>query len=68
MFAWDERTTDILNNKKVAGASNLNEKKHRMVCYFFEKLFDLMMGLDDNLSSNPGFESFAGNWNRAKDA
>jgi len=67
MFAWDERTTDILNNKKVAGASNLNEKKHRMVCYFFEKLFDLMMGLDDNLSSNPGFESFAGNWNRAKD-
>ena len=39
---------------------------HRMVCYFFEKLFDLMMGLNHNLSSNAGFETFTGAWNAAQ--
>tara|TARA_B110000971_G_C19739586_1_gene376856 strand:+ start:116 stop:352 length:237 start_codon:yes stop_codon:yes gene_type:complete len=53
----------ILDARKTPGAGDsLEEKKHRMVCYFFEKLFDLMMGIHQNLSSNPGFECFVGKW------
>ena len=41
-------------------------RTHIMVCYFFQKLFDLMMGLKHNLSSNAGFETFTGAWNDAQ--
>ena len=66
MFYWDEKTLSYLEEKNVPGAPTLSEKKHRMVCYFFEKLFDLMIGLHQNLSKNPGFESFIGNWDGAR--
>ncbi len=57
---------DGLQDSRVAGAPRLVDKQHRMVCYFFEKMFDLMIGPDNNLSSNAGFESFTGDWNRAQ--
>ena len=63
MFDWDTKTLERLEKKTVQGAESLSEKKHRMACYFFEKLFDLMFGLDVNQSSNVGF---CGNWNRAQ--
>eukprot|EP00979_Chaetoceros_neogracilis_P001777 scaffold317_cov230-Chaetoceros_neogracile.AAC.11 len=66
MFNWDVKTLEMLQKKTIQGAESLSEKKHRMVCYFFEKLFDLMIGLDVNESSNAGFETFCGNWNRAQ--
>lgn len=66
MFLWDPYTLAMLESKTVQGAESLTEKKHRMACYFFEKLFDLMIGLDVNQSSNAGFETFCGNWNRAQ--
>ena len=63
MFEWDVRIVEFLDARKTPGAGDsLEEKKHRMVCYFFEKLFDLMMGIHQNLSSNPGFECFVGKW------
>ena len=63
MFEWDGRIVEFLDARKTPGAGDsLEEKKHRMVCYFFEKLFDLMMGIHQNLSSNPGFECFVGKW------
>jgi len=62
MFHWDERTLQMLERSNPKGCSTLLAKKHRMVCYFFEKMFDLMLGLDNNLSSNPGFECFVGKW------
>ena len=45
---------------------SLTSNTYAMVCYFFEKLFDLMIGPDVNLSQNAGFESFTGDWNRAQ--
>ena len=66
MFKWDDKTLKILDDKKLVGDPSLLEKQHRMVCYFFEKLFDLMMGLNHNLSSNAGFETFTGAWNAAQ--
>ena len=56
MFEWDEKVVEFLQARNTPGAGDsLAEKKHRMVCYFFEKLFDLMMGIHQNLFSNPGF-------------
>ena len=64
MFEWDGRIVEFLDARKTPGAGDslVEEKKHRMVCYFLEKLFDLMMGIHQNLSSNPGFECFVGKW------
>ena len=62
MFQWEEKIATYLNAKNTAGAETLVAKQHRMVCYFFEKLFDLMIGLNKNLSKNPGFECFVGKW------
>jgi hypothetical protein len=67
MFSWERRVLQRLEEKKLAGAPTLVEKQHRMVCYFFEKLFDVMIDPNVNLSQNAGFESFVGNWNRAQD-
>jgi len=59
MYECDGRIVEFLQVRNTPGAGDsLAEKKHRMVCYFFEKLFDLIMGIHQNLSSNPGFESF----------
>ena len=67
MFSWEETVLKKLEKKKLPGSTNLVDKQHRMVCYFFEKLFDLMIAPDINLSQNAGFESFVGNWDRAQD-
>jgi hypothetical protein len=57
----------MIGIKRRAVAPRLLDKKHRMVCYFFDKLFDLMIDPPNmNLSQNE-FESFASNRNRAQD-
>jgi hypothetical protein len=66
LFSWEEHVVKKLEQKKLSGAPRLAHKQHRMVCYFFEKMFDFMIGPDNNLSSNAGFESFTGDWNRAQ--
>ena len=38
------------------------DKKHRMVCYFFELIYGLVLNKYDNVSSNPGFESYLLEW------
>ena len=66
LFSWEEHVVKKLEQKKLSGAPQLVDKRHRMVCYFFEKMFDLMIAPYNNLSSNAGFESFTGDWNRAQ--
>ena len=34
-----------------------------MVWYFFEKIYNLALGTDSGVSSNPEFERFHGIWN-----
>ena len=65
MFEWDNTILTYLEQKEMHGYSLL-EKQYRLVCYFFEKLLDLMLGLDQNISSNPGFESFIGYFNNSE--
>ena len=65
MFEWDSTILTYLEQKEMHGNSLL-EKQHRLVCYFLEKLLDLMLGIDQNISSNPGFESFIGYFNTAE--
>lgn len=62
LLEWDDAILSFLENR---GTESLLEKKNRMVCYFFEKIFDLMIGLHMNLSRNPGFERFLGIWNNS---
>ena len=65
MFFWDEHVESQLKQKEQRSSTSppmMKELKNRMVCYFFEKMFDLMMSDENNLSSNPGFESFLGKW------
>ncbi len=64
MFFWDEHVERQLKQKEQRSSTSppMKELKNRMVCYFFEKMFDLMMSDENNLSSNPGFESFLGKW------
>ena len=58
MFEWSDDILKFLEPKD----GSMIEKKNRMVCYLFEKMFDLMIGNDLNLSKNPGFEKFIGIW------
>ena len=65
MFFRDEHDVESQLKQKEQRSSTsppMKELKNRMVCYFFEKMFDLMMINENNLSSNPGFESFLGKW------
>lgn len=70
MFDWDERTlhVELLAKKKHSRCTISPREEASNGCYFFEKLFDLMLGLglDKNLSSNAGFETFTGDWNKAQ--
>ena len=65
LFHWSEKTFLRCLDEKVnpVGCTTLLEKKHRMVCYFFVKIYDLALGTDSCVSSNPGFECFVGIWN-----
>ena len=63
LFHWSEKTLRCLEKVNPVGCTTLLEKKHRMVCYFFEKIYDLALGTDSGVSSNPGFECFVGIWN-----
>ena len=65
MFEWDNTILTYLEQKEMHGYSLL-EKQYRLVCYFFEKLLDLMLGLDQKISSNPGFESLIGYFNNSE--
>ena len=65
MFEWDRVMLTYLEQKEMHGYLLL-EKQHRLVCYFLEKLLDLMLGVDQNISSNPGYESFIGYFNNAE--
>ena len=65
MLSRDEWVLKKLK-EKLRGTTRLVDKQLRMVRYFFEILFDLMIAPDVNLSQNAGFESFIGSWNRAQ--
>jgi hypothetical protein len=55
---FQDRVLQRLKQKKLAGAPPLVDKQHRMVCYFFEKLFDVMIDPNVNLLQNADLESF----------
>ena len=61
LFNWNDDIVNMLKKSNVVGASDELEKKHRLVCYFLEKLFDPLLG-KKSVSSNPDFESFIGQW------
>ena len=56
LFQWDNEILCFLENKQ----GTMVEKKNRMVCYFFLRS-DLMIGLRQNLSRNPGLRVSFGN-------
>lgn len=40
----------------------MEDKKHRLICYLFETRLQLCLSPFDNISQNPGCESFALVW------
>ena len=61
LFHWSTEVIQMLEQSNASGAPDLVHKKHRLVCYLLEKFFDLLLG-KKSVSSNPGFESFVGQW------
>ena len=63
MFHWSTEVIQMLEQSNTSGAPALVHKKHRLDCYLLEKFFDLLLG-KKSVSSNPGFESFVGQWTK----
>jgi hypothetical protein len=58
LFEWDDFTLKGLELNKTIGT--IEEKKEQMVAYLFETVASLGLKPNDNISSNPSFESFNG--------
>ena len=61
LFHWTEEVLRFLDERKPKG-KQLLQKKHRLVCYLFETTLQLCLSPVDNISSNPGCETFAMVW------
>ena len=58
LFFWSQDVIDYLNVRKPAGCRTLLDKKNRLTCYFFESVVHCLLSPLDNVSANPGCESF----------
>jgi len=56
LFVWNEHIVAFLNGR--LGDRDLKDKKHRMVCYFFETILEFCIAPRDNVSKSLGFETF----------
>ena len=68
LFYWSDDVIQYLERKNVRGCNTPEDKKHRLVCYMFETILQLCLDKNDNVSQNPGCESFCGMWNIANDS
>jgi len=62
LFDWEENVLHFLDARKPIGCRTLEDKKHRLICYLFETTLQLCLSPFDNISQNPGCESFALVW------
>ena len=60
LFEWDAEITAYLHSRLGRGTApqELERKKHRMVCYFFETVLELCLAPRHNVSTSLGFEAF----------
>ena len=58
IFYWNDDAINYLNVRKPIGCHTLSDKKHRLVCYFFESTMQCCLSPLDNVSANPGCECF----------
>ena len=59
LFHWDADVNDHLNVRKPRGCVTLEDKKHRLLCYFFESTVQTLLSPLNNVSRNSGCETFS---------
>ena len=59
LFCWSSDAVAYLNNRNPPGCRNLSDKKHRLLCHFFESMIQMFLSPLYNVSKNPGCESFS---------
>ena len=59
LFHWSNYVVNYLNFRKPAGCVTLEDKKHRLLCYFFESSIQTLLSPLSNISINPGAEAFS---------
>ena len=59
LFYWDTDVINYLNERKPKGCVSIEDKKHRLLCYFFESSIQTMLSPLNNVSRNPGCETFS---------
>lgn len=57
---WDDETLNHLSALNLRGNNTIIDKQLIMFGYMCELLYDVMISLNDNVSTNPGFESVLG--------
>ena len=59
LFYWDTYVHNYLNLRKRRGCVTLEDKKHRLLCYFFDSTVETLTNILSNVSGNPGCEIFS---------
>ena len=58
-FYWRKDSTACSSNHNPNSCSASKDKKHRLVCCFFEYVMQTFLSPLDNVLTNPGHESFS---------
>jgi hypothetical protein len=58
ILRWDAKV--IVELRKRSRGGEFQEKQLHLVGYLFELCYDLALSPNDNVSQNPGFETFIG--------
>ena len=62
LFSFDDKEIKKIERTNLKGKTTINSKMIDMVSYLAELAYDLSICRVDNVSTNPGFESFLGVW------
>ena len=64
---WPDNIVELVNKSGLGPRDAiLEDKKLEMVAYLFELVYDLMIAESENVSGNPGFETFIGYYGAEK--
>ena len=65
VFHWSQNVKVKLRESNLPGSRNTSDKQLVLIGYFFELGYELMLSPNQDVSENPGFESFLGIYNNS---
>ena len=65
VFHWSQNVKVKLGESNLPGSRNMSDKQLGLIGYFFKLGYELILLPNQDVSENPGFESFLGIYNNS---